>query len=112
MMLVRDVTQQLSAPFADSPVLGWSVPARASALRRMLDALTTEDARTAGKVDLLYQNQFVETTALAAGDVTRAIKYFEDSANLAKIGIDIDRVFPWVRDTDQSLYLDYLRAVS
>ena len=45
MMLVQDATQQLSAPFADSPVAGWPVPVRASALRQMLDALTTEDAR-------------------------------------------------------------------
>lgn len=111
MMLVQDVTQQLSAPFADSPVAAWSVPARASALRRMLDAMTAEDARTAEQIDLLYQNQFVEITALGAGDVARAVKYFKDPANVAKVAIDIGHAFPWVRDTDLSLYRDYLRAV-
>lgn len=110
-MLVANLTQQLAAPSADSPAYGWSASTRASGLRQMLDALATEDAKVAEATRALYDNQFVETTALGAGDVDRAVTWFKDPVNRAKIGIDIDHVFPWVRDTDRSLYRDYLRGV-
>ncbi len=111
MMLVRDVAQQLSTPYPDSPVADWTVPARASALRTMLDAAAVETEALSAQTDLLYQSQFVETGALSTGNVGRAIKHFNDDANLAKLVSDINHVFPWVVDTDLSLYRDYLRGV-
>ena len=111
MMLVRDAAKQLSAPFADSPVAGWPMTARASALHAMLDAVAREDARLAEQVDLLAQDQFVETTALASGDVARAVVAFKDRANLGQLVGELDHTFPWVRDSDRSLYRDYLRGV-
>ena len=111
MMLVRDVAQQLSRPFADNPVSDWPVPVRASALRGLLDAAAADGRRLAEQTDLLYQNQFVETAALAAGNLRRAVNYYSDTANLEKFGRDYVGIFPWLKDSDLSLYRDYLRGV-
>jgi hypothetical protein len=111
MMLVRDVAQQLARPFADSPVRGWTVPARASALRGMIEATAAEAQKSAEQTDLLYQNQFIETVALGAGNLRRAVNYFKDAENLRRFEPDFHTIFPWVRETDRSLYRDYLRGV-
>lgn len=111
MMLAQDAVQQISAPFADSPAADWSIPVRASALRAMLDAVATDDKQLAAQTNLLYQTQFVETNALSEGNIKKALNHFKDEANLSKLVDNIDHVFPWVRDTDLSLYRDYLRGV-
>ena len=111
MMVVRDAAQQLSRPFADSPVNDWTVPQRASALREMLDAIAAENKKLAGQIDLLEQNQFVETTSLASGRLGRAVTVFKDPAKLGEFVGDFGSLYPWVRASDLSLYRDYLRSV-
>jgi hypothetical protein len=111
MMLVRDVTQQLAHPYADSPVSQWTVPARASGLRAMFDAMAAEVQKTAEALEVLYGNQFVETTALAAGSVRRAVTYFKDPGRLGQYVGVVDKIFPWLKQSDRSLYRDYLRGI-
>src|SRR2546430_7219138 len=111
LMLVRDVAQQLSRPFAGSPVTNWTVPERASALRAMLDAIAAENKKLAGQVDLLEQDQFLETTSLASGSLGRAVTLFKDEANIGKFVGDFGSLYPWLRESDLSLYRDYLRGV-
>lgn len=111
MMLVRELAQQLARPFADSPARDWPVQTRSSALRAMFDALAAEDRQTAEAMDLLYENQFVETASLATGNVRRAVTVFKDIGRLEEFAGVADRIFPWLRQTDRQLYRDYLRGV-
>jgi hypothetical protein len=111
MMLVRDVAQQLAHPFADSPIRDWTVPARASGLRALLEAVARQHKKVAEQLDLLYQNQFIDTAALEEGNVRRAVNHFADGKNLDQFLPGIDKIFPWLRDSDRSLYRDYLRGI-
>jgi hypothetical protein len=111
MMLVRDAAQQLSGPFADSPVNNWSVGTRASALRGMLEAIAAEEQKTADQVDLLYQNQFIQTAALGEGKLRRGVTQFINPENLGRFKFRPDKSLPWLRASDRELYRDYLRGV-
>jgi hypothetical protein len=108
MMLVRDAAQQLSGPFADSPVNNWSVGTRASALRGMLEAIAAEEQKTADQVDLLYQNQFIQTAALGEGKLRRGVTQFINPENLGRFKFRPDKSLPWLRASDRELYRDYL----
>ena len=111
MMLVRDVAQQLARPFADSPIQDWAVADRTSALRDLLDAEAKQLQKIEQALDLLDQNQFIDTTSLEKGNVRRAVTHFADQRKLAKFVPSPDRIVPWLRDSDRSLYRDYLRGV-
>jgi hypothetical protein len=111
MMLVRDLAQQLARPFADSPIQNWAVADRTSALRDLLNAEAKQLEKMEQAFDLLYQNQFIDTTSLEEGNVRRAVTHFADERKLGKFLPSPDKIFPWLRDSDRSLYRDYLRGV-
>src|SRR5205814_7422454 len=77
----------------------------------MLDAIAAENKKLAGQIDLLEQDQFLETTSLASGSLGRAVTTFKDEANIGKFVGDFGSLYPWLRESDLSLYRDYLRGV-
>jgi Tc toxin complex TcA C-terminal TcB-binding domain len=111
MMLVRDVAEQLARPFTDSPVRDWAVAHRSSALRDLLEAVARQQEKVAGQLDLLEENAFIETASLEEGNVRRAVTHLADEKKLGKFLPSPDKIFPWLRDSDRSLYRDYLRGV-
>ena len=113
MMLVRDVAQQLSTPAPRQPGRRLNGAATRIGLAHHARRLgrTKTEALSAANRPSLSKPGFRGTGALSAGNVGRAVKHFNDDANVAKLVSDIDHVFPWVRDTDRSLYRDYLRGV-
>ena len=110
-VMVRDLAGQLAAPDPDSPVAEWPAPARASVLRELTQALANEDRRTGEALDLLYRNDFVETTVLEAGNVRRAVTVLNDPKRIGDLLPLPSHSLPWLHRSDLSLYRDYLRGV-
>jgi hypothetical protein len=110
-VMVRDLAGQLASPDRDSPVAEWPAPARASVLRELTQALANEDRRTGEALDLLYRNDFVETTVLEAGNVRRAVTVLNDPKRIGDLLPLPGHSFPWLQQSDLSLYRDYLRGV-
>lgn len=110
MLLARDVVGQLSHPFPDSPVLAWGTSQRAGALRAVVDAIGHELDRTSEFMESVYADAFVDTAALAEGDVASAVTAFTDARNFPELR-ERDLVHPALPKSELVLYRDYLRSI-
>ena len=106
-LLVRDLALELMRPAPDSPTTTWAATERAAGLREILEAIAREQAAVAGALELLQQDQFIDTTSLIEGDVVAAVTKYTDRATFE--GFDFD--FPPQPKSDLELYRDYLRSV-
>jgi hypothetical protein len=111
MIRADDLSRQLMAPLADSPVRAWPLTVRTGALAAVGFAL----AGNADGTDLLQQVHLLNLDALAGGDVTKAVTNFRDSTTFEQFG---GRTSEWLDGSyyslpksDLELYRDYLRGV-
>ncbi|HEY4365592.1 MAG TPA: hypothetical protein VGN07_00020, partial [Steroidobacteraceae bacterium] len=108
-----ELTQQLIAPFADSPASAWSAQQRTGALATVSRAL--DDGNDAAPLPLLEQEHLLNLDALGQGDVVKALNNFRGADQFAQYGGRADEwfggAFTPISKTDSALYRDYLRGV-
>lgn len=111
LLLMRDLATELVSPSPDSPARNMEAGVRASGIRALLQATAADGAKQAPTLDSLYQNNFVNTAALADGNLKKAASYYLDIRHVIK-DIGSGKTFlPPMSKSDTALYRDYLRGV-
>jgi len=105
-LVAGDLIGELRNPSTGSPTAGISPGARAEALRALLQTTAQEAAAVAASLDGIYQGAFVDTAALAAGNLGRAIT--RDHGVVGALTPRPGGAF--ARESTTALYRDYLRA--
>jgi hypothetical protein len=109
-LLVRDLVGEFRNPSSGSPTGNMQAGTRASALHTLLQATAHETAKVAASLDGIYEDSFVDTAGLAAGNLKRAATRYLNLAN-ALHDLPADGRFPPLSKSNTALYRDYLRAV-